>query len=614
MFSQQKAWATTASVIVLAALTVAIVVFAAPGGSGAIDGNTITTVDSDVRVGKENSIGIGTDGFPIISYRHGINADLMVAHCGNLTCTSGNSITALDSEGTAGFATSLAIGSDDLPVISYRNGTTVLAAHCGNAACTAGNTLNTVDGPSQSLGLSTALAIGSDDLPILSYYDGTFVDTSIRTAHCGDVSCGSGNTITLHDVGDGGLGISIAVGTDGLPIISYRSAGNGSLKVLHCGNVLCSAGDTITQVGTDQTLTTSTSIAIGTDGLPVIAYYSSNQDQGLKLAHCGNVECSAGNTISVVDGGFGAWPSVAVGTDGLPVIGYQQGSGALKVAHCGDSSCSSGNVFANVDAASFPAHSNITIGSDGLPVVSYYGNVRLKVAHCGDIACGAFKPTPTPTATNTPTGHDPAVTSLDIPTWPPLPFPAEETKKVSGTIQNLGTVKDSYTVMLTLEFGFDLNADWLAEPGDSVLQNGPFCSGKYPSCSVLEFSVTGIQPGAMFPVSRNLRMACPAPTPFVTQFFAVTLSADDIHGMDSNPSNSSQDAFDGIQCPGPKTATPEPATPTPEPVGGIAELVDADATPVLSEDGSARPNAWLFVAVAALIAASAGGAALWARR
>lgn len=527
----------------------------------------------------------------------------MVAHCGTVTCTSGNSLSTVDSDGNVGFASALAIGSDGLPVIAYRDGTdaTVVVAHCGNIDCTAGNTLNTLDG-GQRFGLYIALAIGSDGLPFVSYDDGTFGEQALRTAHCGDLSCSSGNTITIHGViGEGGFGSSIAIGTDGYPIISYR-AGNSYPRVLHCGNVLCSGGDTITQIGPDQSLSTRTSIAIGTDGLPIFAYYARNL--GIKLVHCGNVECSSGNTINVVDEGVAvaSWPSVTLGSDGLPVISYQRGNDTLMVALCGDNECASGNVLTTIDVAGPAEYSSIALGLDGLPVISYYGNIRLKVAHCGDVACGAFKPTPTPTATNTPTGHDPAVTSLTYPTWPAIPRGSSATRKVTGTIQNLGTVKDSYTVRLVLDAGLDLFGVLVAEPGDSALFT---CS----TCSTLEFSVTDLQPGATFEVSRDARFRCPQLGPGGAQFFSSTLSADDVHGMDSNPSDSSLETGGFVRCVERLTPTPKP-----EPVGGIGMPAYPDRNVLAAEDGPAMSGVWLIAAIGAAAALLASGAIVWVRR
>jgi hypothetical protein len=136
---------------------------------------------------------------------------------------------------------------------------------------------------------------------------------------------------------------SIAIGTDGLPVISYQDSTAGALKVAHCGNFACTTGNTITTVDDPANFVGHfTSIAIGTDGLPVISYQDSTAN-ALKVAHCGNADCTTGNTITTVDDPANQvlyFTSIAIGTDGLPVISYQDyTASALKVAKCGTRSC-----------------------------------------------------------------------------------------------------------------------------------------------------------------------------------------------------------------------------------------------------------------------------------
>ena len=58
--------------------------------------NTIATVDSTGDVGYFTSITIGTDGLPVVSYYDDTNGDLKVLKCGEAACSSGNTITAVD--------------------------------------------------------------------------------------------------------------------------------------------------------------------------------------------------------------------------------------------------------------------------------------------------------------------------------------------------------------------------------------------------------------------------------------------------------------------------------------------------------------------------------------
>ena len=63
-------------------------------------------LDQNGDVGKYTSIVIGVDGLPIISYFDSTNADLKVAHCEEDTCTK-VTVTRVDSEGFVGEYTSI---------------------------------------------------------------------------------------------------------------------------------------------------------------------------------------------------------------------------------------------------------------------------------------------------------------------------------------------------------------------------------------------------------------------------------------------------------------------------------------------------------------------------
>jgi hypothetical protein len=301
-----------------------------------------TTVDDPANVvGLETAITIGADGLPVISYQDGTAWALKVAHCGDPSCTAGNTITTVDdTANTVGFYTSITIGRDGLPVISYLDNSvgTLWVAHCGNASCSASNTLTKVDDPANSVGTYTSITIGADGLPVISYQD--YSARSLKVAHCGNASCSAGNTITTVDDPANLVGwyTSITMGADGLPVISYQDDTALALKVAHCGDPSCSASNTITTVDDPANFVgTYTSITIGADGLPVISYKDGTAGS-LKVAHCGDPSCSAGNTTTTVDNLVGGYTSITIGADGLPVISYNAAS-ALKVAHCSNRFC-----------------------------------------------------------------------------------------------------------------------------------------------------------------------------------------------------------------------------------------------------------------------------------
>lgn len=353
-----------------------------------------------VNGGTGSSIAIGADGFPVISHIDGLLQALSVTHCANAGCTIGATAT-VDAPSTGlGQYSSIAIGTDGLPIISYRGfGAQALrVTHCGNAGCTAGNTTLNVDNPADAVGLYSSIAIGTDGLPIISHRNDT--TGALRVTHCGNVACTAGNT--SMDV-DGppawsvGLFTSIAIGSDGLPVISHKNL-TQALRVTHCGNVTCTAGNSSVDVDDPaDAVGDNSSLAIGTDGMPIISHRNQSK-AALRVTHCGNVTCTSGSSSSDVDDPadqVGQYSSIAIGADGLPVISHKNISRhALRVTHCADGTCSGAGVSFDLDLGEQDdggSFSSIATGTDGFPVISSYkfGSTggRLRVVKCGTPQC-----------------------------------------------------------------------------------------------------------------------------------------------------------------------------------------------------------------------------------
>lgn len=349
-----------------------------------------TTIDVEANV-SGTSIAIGSDGLPVVSYYvSGAYGNLKVAHCANLTCLSGATVVTPDSFDNVGLFSSIAIGNDGVPVVSYYDITNgdLKVAYCTNAMCNNNPTRTAVD-TTGDVGVTTSIAIGSDGLPVVSYHDNTNGD--LKIAHCANEACTGAATITAVDTtGDVGLYSSIAIGADNWPVVGYYDETNGDLKVAHCSNATCTGAVTVATVDSVGDVGHELSVAIGNDGLPVMSYYdATNLD--LKVAHCANVSCTGTATVTTVDsvGSVGRFSSIAIGSDGLPVVSYGDYTNFdLKVAHCSNQACTGTATITTVDAAGqVGSYTSIAVGGDGMPVVSYEGNGNLKMVKCNNRFC-----------------------------------------------------------------------------------------------------------------------------------------------------------------------------------------------------------------------------------
>jgi hypothetical protein len=339
-----------------------------------------TTLDSSGSVGQYTSIAIGADGLGLISYNYS-GKSLRVKHCNDIACTSAT-LTELDSGGSLGLHTSIAIGADGLGLISYYANDTLKVAHCSNVACTSAS-LATLDSGGSNFGQYTSIVIGTDGLGLISYYDGA--SGLLKVAHCANTVCSSANSIFVVEGGGAGQYSSITVGADGLGLISYYQSSSGTLKVTHCANTVCSAVNSLVALdggGVGQ----FSSITIGADGLGLVSYYAGVT---LKIAHCSDTVCSAASLAMLDGGGVGQYTAISIGADALGVIGYYDAAGRLKVGHCSNVTCSSGTTTSVDSSGNVGQFISLTMGGDGLPLISYYDvtNADLKAAHCSNVFC-----------------------------------------------------------------------------------------------------------------------------------------------------------------------------------------------------------------------------------
>ena len=271
----------------------------------------------------------------------------------------------------------------------------------------------------KSTGKYTSMAIGEDELPVISYWNED--KTSLKVAKCTGDGDGDGITCnemgdwdknTIDDSGDVGEYTSITVCTDSTcpdhnPMISYYDATNKDLKFAKCDDPACSLPITVTTMvePPGERIGEFTSIAVCNDSScadhnPVISYFD-NSNFRLKVAKCdGDTD---GDTIpcnsptdwqtNVVDGtpvstnSVGPYTSITLDpTNGFPLVSYQgagdglcdsPGECATLVAKCNDLACSGGNEdiieVAKIPSGKLGFWTSITMNlSTNFPIVTFY--------------------------------------------------------------------------------------------------------------------------------------------------------------------------------------------------------------------------------------------------
>ncbi len=106
----------------------------------------------------------------------------------------------------------IAIGSDDLPIMLYEKYPYMLSGHCDNVVCDT-MTTKTLHGDMDE----AVIAMNADGYPLI----GRITDeSSVKLDVCEDAQCSKRSTTSFTD--QGGDSLSLAVGTDGFPVLSFH--------------------------------------------------------------------------------------------------------------------------------------------------------------------------------------------------------------------------------------------------------------------------------------------------------------------------------------------------------------------------------------------------------
>lgn len=185
-------------------------------------------------------------------------------------------------------------------------------------------------------------------------------------------------TSAVETAGDVGAGTSITIGQDGLPAIAFVDVAGPNIDLIKCGDASCSTANVRNPIEGG----TAPSIAIGADGFPVISYANG----GLKVAHCTTHDCSTNSKVLIDPGVTVGATSITIGFDGFPVVAYSADAD-VRVVKCASSDC--GSFAAPTVIRADAKDPSIAMGIDGRPWVAYQtaSSLTLEVTKCQDDAC-----------------------------------------------------------------------------------------------------------------------------------------------------------------------------------------------------------------------------------
>jgi len=345
---------------------------------------TITAVDSTANVTDRSDMVLNSSGIPVLGYNDATNGVEKVAIC-NMCMTP--TLTAVDSPGSVGPHTSLALKGNGNPVISYVEINTALkVAVCKDAYCSQ-STRVIVDDTARFE--YTSLALNSSNFPVISYYDADNQD--LELAICTNRTCTNRTLKTIDSTGLKGKYSSLALNSSGFAVISYYDESAFDLRLAVCNNADCTNPETFRVDGATSLVGGYTSMVLNSSGFPVISYYSWTGSK-LMLAVCTDATCTSIPSIKTIDdvGTVGLWTSLALNSNGFPVISYyDQTEDDLKLAICNNATCTQPTITPVDTPGDVGEYTSLALTSSDFPIISYYDKTNnvLKVAVCSDTAC-----------------------------------------------------------------------------------------------------------------------------------------------------------------------------------------------------------------------------------
>lgn len=277
---------------------------------------------------------------------------LRVARCSTPSCLSGTVTTDLPIARYEGGMSPEFTPNGRLAIAwveSVSNRHAVRLLFCGDQVCGAGNVVVDVatdTGPTPDLlfdvGRTRVTASGEVVVDVMrrSFADTawSYFQTRCTAGGCTALAARPPLAATSIVIGGDGLPVGLPAAPLGAPV-----PGDGTLRVVHCDDLECLTSTiAVADAPASRYVGQDAHLAIGADGLPVVSHWDLTA-QALRITRCGNAACTSGNVSATVDDpaqSVGSQSRIAIGSDGLPLIVHRDAAAqALRVTKCTTRDC-----------------------------------------------------------------------------------------------------------------------------------------------------------------------------------------------------------------------------------------------------------------------------------
>ena len=310
--------------------------------------------EATIGVGDQTEIIVGADQLPLLVHSTtpgGYLNGLEINKCQDIKCQN---VLSNQIEPTSVQVTypSIALGSNGFPFVLYVSQIVgpppweddVVLYQCTDLDCTTGTKTILLHGtpPNTYAGGDIAIAIQpTNGYPIFTLTQNSLqVGPQTLVVACQDLSCTQRTVTTIQESSFVIEEQSIAIGSDGLPVVAYSRLSNGALYFVRCRTQDCSQYAPPRLLDNNGATPT---ILIQNDGLPALSFrgWETPSDVNSYFLKCHDLRCSSFETTTLYEHTAPTVPYAIQAADGFPLVFISTNSsqGSLRILKCEDSLC-----------------------------------------------------------------------------------------------------------------------------------------------------------------------------------------------------------------------------------------------------------------------------------